>query len=449
MSPGLDRRRFLERLSGATAGLTLAGAARVLEAAAAGPAPPLAPARRAERQSLRLGFIGVGGRGRMLLRQFLEAPRVEVLALCDVDQLQLRQAVAITGRGPSLEGNHRRVLARDDIDAVVIATPDHWHAIQTIEACRAGKDVYVEKPLALCVAEGRRMVRAARRYGRVVQMGAQQRSGAHYAEARRRVLEGRLGKVTMVRAWNFRNAGNGRGRPPDAEPPATLDWNLWLGPRPRVPYNPLKAGPGFRMFWDYAGGVLTDWGTHHFDSIHHVMDASAPLEVCAVGGRHALDDMTDVPDTLSVLYQYDGWTLEYSNRETNGRAPYDSEYGLEFLGTRAAMYLDRAGFSLYDETDRTRPAEVIGTPGKDNFIPPELDRVHVADFLEAVRQRRLPAGDVEISHRSTTVAHLGNIAYLTRRRLRWDAARERFIGDPAADRLLRRNYRRPWRLPLV
>lgn len=404
--------------------------------------PPVGPA-----EPIRLGFIGMGGRGRHLLGTFQKMEKTSVRAICDVNQLNLDQARKLAPENATSAIDYRQILERDDIDAVVIATPDHWHAIMTIEACQAGKDVYVEKPLSLCVEEGRRMVQAARKHGRIVQMGTQQRSGQYYKEARYIVQGGHLGKITMVRTWNFRNSMPGRGRPDNAPIPATLDWERWLGPRPKVPFNPGRLN--FRFFWDYAGGILTDWGTHHFDAIHMIMNAKAPVSVSAGGGRFVIEDMTDVPDTLSVIYQYPDWTLEYSSRETNGRAPYGSEYGIEFCGTQGTMYLDRKGYMLFSEKDPTKPADVVGTPGVDNFVPPELDMVHVQNFLDCIRTRELPATDVEEGHLSTIVSHLGNIAYRTGRTLHWDAETETIEGDREANELLSRSYRKPYTLPQV
>lgn len=446
----IDRREFLTEAGRAAAGLSLGAAALAAAGCATGgprvyaQAGSVSPRRPDE--TIRMGFIGLGGRGQHMLGQFQKMEKLEVKAVCDVNQENLKKAAAMAPGAAAVE-YYRNVLSRDDIDAVFIATPDHWHAIITIEACQAGKDVYVEKPLALCVAEGRRMVQAARKHGRIVQMGAQQRSAKHYLEARDLIQGGRLGKVTMVRVWNFRNTLPGRGHPADSDPPANLNWDLWLGPRPKVHFN--RAYLGFRSFWAYAGGILTDWGTHHFDTIHMIMNASAPLTVSAAGGRFVLDDVTDIPDTLSVLYQYPGWTMEYSSREDNGKSPYDSEYGIEFCGSTGTMFLDRKGFKIFNEKNRDKPELVVGTPGVDNYVPVELDVVHIKNFLECVRSRQMPNTEVEIGHHSTIVSHLGNIAYRTKRIIRWDAERERIIGDAEADALLRRTYRKPYVLPEV
>jgi predicted dehydrogenase len=380
---------------------------------------------------------------------FISHGGFDVKAICDVKKSALVETCTIVGDAPDAYEVHNDILARDDIDAVVIATPDHWHALMSIEACQAGKDVYVEKPLCLCVEEGRRMVQAARKHGRVVQMGTQQLSGSLYRQAREAVQGGRIGHVTMVRTWNFRNGYPGMGHPPDTEPPDDINWDRWLGPRPVVPYNPVKASGAFRDFWEYAGGVLTDWGTHHFHSVLDIMGYAPPKTVSAAGGRYITDDITTVPDTLSVLYQFDNWTLEYSNRETNGRAPYNSEYGIEFCGHLGTLFINRGGFVVFNEKDRSQPEEIVRGESGDDWVPLELDRDHVADFDDAVRTRRMPNSEVELGHLATTLSHLGNIAYRTGAQLMWDAETESIPNTREADALLRRDYRTPYVLPRV
>jgi predicted dehydrogenase len=293
------------------------------------------------------------------------------------------------------------------------------------------------------------MVQAARKHGRIVQMGTQQLSGDIYHQARERVQSGRIGKVSMVRTWNFRNRFPGHGHPPDSDPPPGIDWDRWLGPRPYTAYNPVKASGAFRDFWEYAGGVLTDWGTHHFHSVLDIMGYDAPKTVSAAGGRYVIDDLATVPDTLSVLYQFDDWTLEFSNRETSGRAPYNVEYGIECCGHLGTLYINRGGFVIFSEKDRSNPEEVVRGKDDDFWVPAELDRAHVADFLDAVRSRRMPNSEVELGHQATTLSHLGNIAYRVGRQITWDAETESIPGDREADDLLRRSYRKPYLLPEV
>jgi predicted dehydrogenase len=380
---------------------------------------------------------------------FLANGGFEVQAICDVRQSRLTETRKIVGNTPQGYEDYREVLARDDIDAVVIATPDHWHAIIAIEACQAGKDVYVEKPLCLCVEEGRRMIQAARKHGRIVQMGTQQLSGKIYHQARDVVQSGRLGQVTMVRTWNFRNRFPGHGHPADSAPPADINWDRWLGPRPVVPYNHVKASGAFRDFYEYAGGVLTDWGTHHFHTVLDIMGYAPPKTISAAGGKYLIDDLVTTPDTISVLYQFDDWTLEYSNRETSGRAPYNVEYGIEFCGHLGTLFLNRANYAIISEKDRSKPEEVVQAETTNNWTPVELDRDHVADFLDAIRTRRMPNSEVELGHQATTLSHLGNIAYRTGRQITWDAETESIPNDQDADDLLRRSYRAPYTLPTL
>lgn len=442
----LDRREFVS-----AAGLSL-GAATLGASCATPPthyaqadsAPPRAPGEK-----IRIGFIGTGDRSRQLMPSYLETGQVEVKAICDVKPGDIKASQEIVGEGPPVYENYRDVLARDDIDAVVIATPDHWHAIITIEACQAGKDVYVEKPLCLCVSEGRRMIQAARKHGRIVQMGTQQLSGPLYQEARDKVKNGRIGKVTMVRMWNFYDRTPGWGHPADSDPPEGMNWDLWLGPRPVIPYNHVKAGGSFRSFWDYAGGVLTDWGTHHIHTVLDIMGYDPPKTVSACGGSYVIDDISDMPDTLNVLYQFDDWTLEYANRETNGRAPYNTEYGIELFGDKGTLYLNRGGYYIFSNEDSTKLEESAKTDNDEIWVPIELDREHIANFLESVRTREAPNSEVELGHKATTLSHLGNIAFRVGRQITWDAETESIPNDREADDLLRREYRRPYLLPRV
>lgn len=401
---------------------------------------------------VRVGVIGTGGRGRGVMKVFLKNPEVSLPVICDVNQLASRKAnrEILNGRAEIVE-DYRRILDRKDIDAVLIATPDHWHAIPTIHACQAGKDVYVEKPMSYCIAEGRRMAEAARKYSRVVQAGTQQLSGPHYIEATNLVQSGKIGKVTHVCTWNVSNRLPGDGFPPDEQPPETLNWDFWLGPAPIIPYNRVRASPYFRMFWDYSGGTLTDWGTHHVGSVHHVMGEDHPLSAVAMGGKFAINDIWQTPDTLHVLWEYaGGWTLEFALRQTNSYSPYHSGYGIVFYGADATLYLDRSGYELIPEKKRNIQPIATGQPRVNNFLPQVIDVLHVRNFLDCMRTRRRPNADVEIGHRATLVPHLGNIALRTGRKITWNAERETIVGDPAAAALLTRHeYRKPYVLPEV
>lgn len=396
----------------------------------------------AANERITMGLIGCGGMGLGNMDDLIRTGEVQMVAVCDVDRTRCEQAARHAGGDVAQYRDFREMLARDDIDAVIVATPDHWHALPTILACEAGKDVYVEKPLSLTLYEGRRMVEAARRYSRVVQTGTQQRSGRHFQEAVEIVASGRLGKVSFVRCFNYENEHpHGIGNPPDSEPPEGLDWDLWLGPARRVPYNKNRCFYNFRWFWDYSGGKLTDWGVHLIDIAQWAMGVDAPLSASAFGHKYYLEDNRETPDTLHVMYEYPGFLLVYENRVVNDDRLNGHGYGVEFHGTDGTLFVDRGGYELRPQFRNGVPrTEPLQSGGSDQHF------THCRNFVECVRSRQRPQSDVEICHRSTSTPHLGNISLKVGRTIRWDAAREQIIGDDEANALLRPRYREPWRL---
>jgi len=400
---------------------------------------------------LGIGMIGLGQMARGHLENLLAEPGAEVRALCDVYEPNLGWAAAKAPEAKTY-ADFREVLGRDDIDAVVIATPDHWHALPTVMACDAGKDVYVEKPTSVAIAEGRRMVEAGRRNNRVVQVGTQQRSAPHFKYAVQLVRNGTLGDITFVRTWNYGNAlPDGIGNPPDGTPPKGLDWDMWLGPAPKVPYNENRFGvlldddleyqrwATFRWFWDYAGGMMTDWGVHLLDIVQWALDVDAPETVSTMGGKLVLKDNRQAPDTLQATFRYPSFVCTYENREANGHPLDGHGYGILFHGTEATMFLDRGGFQIFPE-------------GKDEGVPmqaqslPESHARHMRNFLDCVKSRQTPVSDIEVGHRSTSTAILANIAYRTGHQLTWDRETETISGDAEASKLLDLAYRAPWKL---
>jgi len=408
---------------------------------------------RGANERVRVALIGAGRQGVSNLENAIKQPDTEVVAVCDVFEPNLAKGLA-AAPGAKPVADFRRVLDTRDIDAVIIATPDHWHPIQTILACQAGKDVYVEKPIGVAVAEGRAMVDAARRHKRVVQTGTQQRSGLHFQQAAELVKAGRIGKVTQVRTWNFGNESpTGIGNPPDSAPPKELDWDMWLGPAPMRPFNPNRFGvfpdrwSSFRWFWDYAGGMMTDWGVHWLDIVQLVMGVEAPRFVSASGGKFVLDDNRETPDTILATFQYPGFICTYENRVANGAPLLNGKTnGVTFHGTDGTLFVDRQGLEIFPETRKSGETTVDRTQALkvENSNQHHLD--HMKNFIDCVRSRATPVADIEIGHRSTTTALLGNIAYRTGRRIEWDGARERIVGDPKAAAQLARAYRRPWKL---
>jgi len=401
-----------------------------------------------------VGLIGCGGRGRYVAGLMREAPGVEFAATADVYLPNAERAKEWAGASARSYQDFRRLLEQKDIDAVLIATPDHWHATIAALACQAGKDVYVEKPLAHNVREGRAIVNAARRYDRVVQAGTQHRSSPHFREVQEIVQSGALGKVNWVRVWNYADwYPEGIGREPDSEPPAGLDWDFYLGPAPLVPYNRKRFLVTYRWFWDYSGGYITDFGTHRLDTVQQVMGVTAPRAIAASGGRFSLQDAGEIPDVLQVTYEYPGFVLSYESCLLNGhgvggRTPgmkyynakgaEDRPNGMAFYGTNGALYADRVGYEIYPEPKSTLERKQRNTT--------DATKLHAANFIDCVRSRKPPNAEVEIGHRSTTVAHLGNIAFKTGKKLHWNADTEEFIDDGAASKLLSRQPRKPWDL---
>ncbi len=441
---------------------TFHGAALTAAAASLAPASALGANDR-----LRLGFIGVGNRGCQLLKGFLAHPDAQVVALCDVYEPYLKadydkvdpRFANLDGRipkMPAVPGNvdrvkdFRRILDRKDIDAVVIATPDHWHAIMTIEGCQAGKDVYCEKPLSITIKEGRAMVAAAREHDRIVQVGTHRRSSRLYAEAVELVRSGALGKVTVAKtAYTSNMTPKGIGHAADSEPPKDLDWDLWLGPRPARPFNENIMPYKFRWHQLYSS-QMGNWGVHYLDAIRWLTGELAPASVSAHGGRFAVNDDRTIPDTAEVIFEHaSGMLTVFSIYESTGQPVLRTGAEVEIRGTIGTLYINTAGYEIVperggqfqDPAPRRKPV-AVKTPTRES----DLDTVAARDFLDNVKAHKRPIGDVEEGHRSTTFAHLANIALATKTRLEWDAQAERFTNCDAANKLLHYEYRSPWTL---
>lgn len=409
---------------------------------------------------LQIGIIGYGLIGAYHTETFKRQKDVEMVAVSDVYQPRVEAGLAACGPRAKGYKDFRQLLDNKDVQGVIVATPDHWHALMTILACAAGKDVYVEKPLTLFVREGRWMVTAARRWKRVVQVGTQQRSGPHFQEARKLLREGIIGKIHSVRISSYRNIMPGFGSPPDSAPPPDLDYDLWLGPAPKRPYNPHRALYHFRWFQDYSGGQMTNLGSHELDIVHWVMDVKGPQKVASLGGRLALtDDNGDTPDTQDAIFEYPGFNVVVSIREACAgfREPF------AFCGTKGAMALSRSGFEVRPDM-KVHPPNLIpdwsnppGHPPRSKAEPvpwtqplkgsgssDEQMELHVRNFLDCMKSRQRPIADVEDGHYTTTACHLANIALKVGRLIRWDVEKEDIIGDREASALLERPYRKPW-----
>jgi predicted dehydrogenase len=411
------------------------------------------------------GFVGYGLIGKRHVLDFQEQKDADLVAVAEAHRGRRDEALAQLGGNAKGYADFRRLLDSKDVHAVVVSTPDHWHALMTMLACAAGKDVYVEKPLTLFVREGRWTADVARRHKSVVQVGTQQRSGPHYQRARELLRQGRLGKVVSVRMGTFRNVMPGFGKPPDADPPADLDWETWLGPAPHRRYNPNRALYHFRWFWDYSGGQMTNLAAHSLDVVHWFLGAQGPTAVTSVGGRYCLEDNGETPDTQDALFEYPGFTALWSHREAcAGQTPT----GMEFCGPKGSLTISRTGFLLAG--DRKVPPEnaipqfggahPVGGPKRVEQTGPDESwtgsvedrsgnareqlRLHVRNFLDCVKSRQEPVSDLESAHRVATACHLANISLRLGRRLRWDPTREEILDDAEASRWLVRPYRPPW-----
>jgi predicted dehydrogenase len=392
---------------------------------------------------INIGLIGCGDRSMQLWPIFLKQPEVNPVAVCDVYEPYIARAAAAAGNKVKTFGDFRRLLEIKEIDAVIVGTPDHWHALQTILACQAGKDVYCEKPLSLTILEGRRMVEAARKHNRVVQTGSQQRSGPHYQQAVKLVQEGAIGAVHKITAGYTRNALPGFSHEPwlSKELPKELNWDMWLGPAPYVPYDPFRCHYHFRWFWDYSGGQMTNWGAHNLDIARWALNAKAPTAVSGFGGRYEIKDGGETPDVQEVLYNFPTAVVSWSGREVNRTR---DEY-LVFHGTKGTLNIMRDGFTVAPETWRKKKEpeiEPVQMKGHGN----ESQLLHIRNFLDCVKSRQRPIADVEEGHLTATMCHLGNLATRLSRSLNWDAAKEEFVGDREANQMLSRPYRKPWKL---
>lgn len=391
-----------------------------------------AQGRPAASNRITMGQIGIGNQGRGILGGFLGNPTVQMVAVCDVNPNHRQEALdRIKGKyeGAKAYNDFRELIARDDIDAVVIAVPDHWHAILTIEAAKAGKDIYCEKPLSLTIHEARAMADAVRTYGRVFQTGSMQRSDGRFRLACELVRNGRIGQVHKI-TIGLPNNGKSSSEQyvPEQPVPAGFDYDMWLGPAPWKPYNSERVSGdysgGWRYFRDHSGGMLTDWGAHHFDIAQWAlgMDHSGPTEIYPPDGK-----------------DYPTLTYKYANGVVMALGGPGTPNGILFEGDKGKVFVSRSEV-------RTEPEEI----GKQPIAPTEINlynsRSHQGNWIECIQTRKLPICDVEVGARSATVCHLGNIAVWLGRPIRWDPLKEQIIGDDEANRWLDRPTRAPWHL---
>jgi predicted dehydrogenase len=431
MSALYNRRSFLK-----TSVLAAAGAATLSHRAFA--------QSRGANDKIVLGLIGVGIMGRDNLRQLLKLPNVECAVICDVDRAHAERAVGevlkLQTRQPEICGDFRRVLDRKDIDAVVISTPDHWHAIPFIAACEAGKDIYCEKPISHSFVEAKAMAAAARHFKRVVQVGTWQRSVPHFQQAVEFIRAGKLGRVQVCRAWAT-HTPKPVGHHQPTVPPAELDWDFWLGPAPKHPYQVNRCHYLWRWFYETGGGLIADWGVHMIDIALLAMNDWDPISVHSEGGIYATDDDRDTPDTLQVIYRFPKWQLLWEHRHGNnqGLDTQGKDAGVSFVGDKGTLMVDRSAVRWFPlDTD-----EEVEGPGESR----RGENTHWQNFADCIRSREVPRADIASLARTTMMCHLGNISYQSGATVRWDAATQDIANRAARQTMAyERDYRKPWKL---
>lgn len=409
----LNRRKFL----GAAASVAAVGVVGVPDAVDAGSAL----------ERVRLGVIGTRQQGQVLLKELSARSDVEIAAICDIDPRLLSDAAAIVSQQgyatPQVASDFRRLLDDSSIDGIVIATPDHWHADMAVAACEAGKDIYVEAPLARTVREGDRIVLAARQHQRIVQTGMQQRSGAHFQSAVAAVRGGEIGTVRMVKAW-VSHRRNIAAPVENARLTSDVKYEDWLGPAgPRV-FDPLRFHQTWPWFWDYGGGELSLWGVHLLDVALWGMDAGLPTKVSACGGRFEQTGSLETPDTLHVQYAFDDFVLTWEHRQWTRHGQEGRTAAVAFHGDDGTLIVDRGGWKIYgNRNGQSAPASELLAP-------------HMADFIDCIRTRREPTANAEVGHQAATVCHLGNIAWRIGREIAFDSSAVECVGDVTASELL-------------
>lgn len=398
-----------------------------------------------------LGLIGAKGQGMADLRQALKQQGVECGAVCDIDDAILTERSAeinkIQGKAPVAYKDFRKLLDNKDIDAVIIGTPDHWHCYQMIAACEAGKDVYVEKPLANSIKECDLMVAAVRKYNKVVQVGQQQRSGGHWQSAMKFIKSGQLGNLRKTQVWANFNYGAGQPKVPDTPVPAGVDFNMWLGPAPERTFNAARFHGSWRMFWDYGGGLMTDWGVHLMDMALWANDTTAlPLSVAASGGNYAFPDRAhETFDTMSVIYQMPDHNITWENVAGIENGPWSRNYGLAFVGNNATLVIDRSSWDLYPESSGGK-YKIPAMPRQTGY---DSHEAHLKNWIECLKTRKDPNCTIEMGRLTAIYAHMGNIALRTNSRLVWNEGSKNFGNNTAANGLLVPSYRKPWTLPQI
>ncbi len=408
---------------------------------------------------LQIGVIGCNGMGWSNTNSILKMDDVDLVAICDVDQSVIDKRLAsyqeLRTNKPEVYRDYRELLNNPEIDAVIIGTPDHWHCLPMVEAVQAGKHVYVEKPIANTIEECRIMVDAASKSGKVVQVGQWQRSGPHYRKAIDIVRSGKLGNIRLVKVWAYQGWMEPVPVLPDEAVPEGVDYDFWLGPAPKRPFNKNRFHFNFRWFWDYAGGLMTDWGVHEIDIALYAMEANAPISVMASGGKLAYpDDASETPDTLQTVYRYDGFSMLWEHATGIDGGPYGRTEGIAFIGNNGTLVVNRQGYEVMVEKyprgyaergePKMEPIERFKKPGDLNYLD-----LHTQNFVEAIKANDVSLLNTPIDSGSVAAinAQMGNIAYKTGEKVFWDPQAGDFKKNKEASKLIRARYNGDWKLP--
>ena len=441
-----DRRSFLQKSSALVGGSLLASAMTNKNFAAFHKL--IAPS-----DQINVAAIGINGMGWTDLSAALRVPGVNVVALCDIDQSVLGRRMAdltkmkVDTSKVKTYGDYRKVLERKDVDVVIIGTPDHWHALIMTEACAAGKDVYVEKPVGNSIGECRAMIAAQQRYSRAVQAGQWQRSQQHFKDAVDFVYSGQLGNIRTVKVWCYQGWMKPDIVRPDSAPPPGVDYATWLGPAPTRPFNASRFHFNFRWFWDYAGGLMTDWGVHLLDYGLLGMKADTPKSISALGGRFAYPDLyEETPDTLTTLYEFDNFNLIWDHAMGIDNGSYGRDHGIAFIGNNGTLILNRAGWEVIEERQSKNKVSKPLVKPSDNGI----DK-HMANFMDVVRSRKMEDlhCSIQAGAQVATVAQMGNIAFRSGQKLSWDKSAMQFTDQQINDQYLMKQYHNGYKLPVL
>ena len=438
------RRKFIRNSVTVTAGATLANSF-AFETLARGK-------KMGAIEKINVGLIGCRSQGFNILKHFMDQPEAECIALCDVDMNVLQQRAIdvekIQGKKPALYDDFRKLLENKDIDVVIIGTPDHWHCLMTVAACQAGKDIYVEKPMANSIEECNVMVAATRKYNRIVQVGQQQRSGVHWRKIMSLLNSNEIGKLRKIKVWGNFDYGIGQPVVPDEPVPPGVNFDMWLGPAPNRSFNKARYHGSWRMFWDYGGGLLTDWGVHLMDMALWVKSTKKPPKsVMATGGNFSFPgNAHETPDTLSVIWEMDDdYCLTWDHTAGTENGPYDKSYGIAFTADNGTIIANRESWELKAEwrDEKLAMKSVEEQKGKN------YHEEHVKNFLACVKSGKNPNCPVETGRAAAMYAHLGNIACRTGTRVVYDAKKNIMIDNPAAEKMRVPQYRSPWKLPII